>query len=141
MTMSTDGKIEALKATALFANCTRVQLDAIANVTEFVDISDGHVIVKEGHVGHDMLILSAGKAEVRVGDRLVATVGAGDVVGELGVVDGQRASATVTAVSDVEGFLIPRRGFSPLLDEHPALARPLLDAVIAKLRATDAELH
>lgn len=139
--MSTDRKIDALAATPLFASCSPAQLEAIANVTEFVTINDGHVVVREGHIGHDMLILTAGKAEVQVGDRVVATVGAGDVVGELGVVDGQRASATVTAIDGVEGFLVPRRGFSPLLDADPALARPLLDAVVAKLRATDADLH
>lgn len=139
--MSNDGKIEALKDTSIFAGCDSHQLEAIANVTEWVAVPEGHHLLTEGRIGHDMFVFASGTGEVQVGDSVVATVGAGDVVGELGLVDGKRSSATVTAGAGVEGWLVPRRGFSPILDEDPALARPLLDAVIQKLRDTDERLH
>ncbi len=139
--VSNDGKIEALRATEIFRGCSEEQLEAIANVTEWVTVHEGHALLKEGRVGHDMFVFAAGTGEVQVGDSVVATVGAGDVVGELGLVDGQRSSATVTAGPGVEGWLVPRRGFAPILEKDPSLAKPLLDAVIAKLRATDERLH
>ena len=139
--MSKDQKIEALRSTELFANCTDAQLKAIANLTEWLSVPEGHTLLTEGHVGHDMFVIASGTADVKVGDTVIATLGADDVVGELGLVDGQRSSATVTAGADVEGWLVPRRVFAPLLEADPSLARPLLDAVIAKLRATDERLH
>lgn len=139
--MSSDKKIDALGQIGLFAGCTSQQLGTIANVTEWVAVPEGETLLTEGRIGHDMFVLASGSAEVRVGDEVIATAGAGDVVGELGLVDGKRSSATVTAGADVEGWLVPRRGFIPLLEKDPALARPLLDAVIAKLRATDERLH
>lgn len=139
--MSNDSKIEALRNVEIFSGCTDKQLEAIANVTEAVTPGEGHVLLTEGHVGHDMFVVTSGELTVQVGGNEVATIGAGGVAGELGLVDGQRSSATVTAGAGVEGWLVPRRGFAPLLEEDPALARPLLDAVIAKLRATDERLH
>lgn len=139
--MSNDSKIDALSKVEIFAGCNKKQLEAIANVTEWVTPSEGHVLLTEGHVGHDMFVIASGEATVVVGDETVATLGAGEVVGELGLVDGKRSSATVTAGAGVEGWLIPRRGFVPVLEEDPALARPLLDAVIEKLRATNELLH
>ena len=139
--MSKDQKIEALKAIGIFSGCTDKELASIANVTEWVSVPEGHKLLTEGHVGHDMFVLDSGTADVQIGGGTIATVKQGDVVGELGLVDGKRASATVVANQDVEGWLVPRRGFLPLLEADPALARPLLDAVIEKLRATDEQLH
>ncbi len=136
-----DQKAEDLKKIGIFENCSKGEIEAIAAITEWVDADEGRTLLTEGHVGHDMYVLTAGSAEVKIGDEVIATVGPGDVVGELGLVDGQRSSATVIAGAGFEGWLVPRRGFAPLLDDDPALARPLLDAVIAKLRATDERLH
>ena len=136
-----DQKVEDLKKIGTFANCSDNQIEAIAEITERVDADEGRTLLTEGHVGHDMYVLTGGSADVHIGGEKIATVGPGDVVGELGLVDGQRSSATVVAGAGFEGWLVPRRGFAPLLTDDPALARPLLDAVIAKLRATDERLH
>ena len=77
------------------------------------------------------------EATVTVDDEVVATLGPGDVVGELSMVDGERASATVTADGDCTIWLIARAGFLPVFESHPEMAVSMLHAVVARLRAAD----
>jgi CRP/FNR family transcriptional regulator, cyclic AMP receptor protein len=139
--MSDDQKIEALSKTELFAGCSDSQVKAIAGVTEWVTAKEGQTLLTEGNVGHDLFVVVSGSAAVQVGGKTIAMVAPGGVVGELSLVDGKRSSATIIAEAGFEAWLVSRRGFLPILEADPGLARPLLDAVVAKLRATDELLH
>lgn len=48
---------------------------------------------------------------------------AGDVVGEMALIDGHRRSATVVAETAVEGVILYRTGFLKLLDANPSISR------------------
>ena len=105
-----DQKAEDLKKIEIFANCSNNQIEAIAAVTERVDADEGRTLLPEGHGGHDMYVLTGGSADVHIGGEVIATVGSGDVVGELGLVDGQRSSATVSPEPGSKGGLFPGGG-------------------------------
>ncbi|MFT7647881.1 MAG: CRP-like cAMP-binding protein [Candidatus Poriferisodalaceae bacterium] len=140
-TNMSDNKLDALKATTIFSSCTKDQLELIGRVTEQAQLSAGTTIVKEDSLPHQMVILISGKAVVTTGDTQLAELGAGDVIGELAMVDDARASATVTLTEDSEVWLIARAGFKPVWEENPEISKALLTAVVGRLRSTNALLH
>ena len=132
-----DDKLEALAASDLFAGLGKKELDAIAKVTDRVTVHDGRMLVHQGAVTTHMSIIIEGSATVTVDDEEVATLGPGDVVGELSMIDGERASATVTANGDCTIWLIARAGFLPVFERHPEMAVSMLHAVVKRLRSAD----
>jgi len=132
-----DAKLDALKATTLFGGLSKKHLDLIGRVTDRVPVEAGRVLINQGQVTTHMAILIDGSAKVTVDDVEVATVEPGEVVGELSMVDGERASATVTMTGDSEVWLIGRAGFIPVWEENEDMSTPMLKAVVAKLRETN----
>lgn len=132
-----DQKLEALKQTSLFSSCTGDQLELIGRVTEQATLNAGTVIVREGAIPHQMAIINSGTVTVTSGDTELATLGAGDVVGELAMVDGAEASATCTVSETADVWVIARAGFLPVWQENHDISTALLHAVVARLRATN----
>jgi CRP-like cAMP-binding protein len=129
--------VDILGGVPLFANLTKRQLKGAAKVCIEVEYEPGHVVLKELDVGQHLVIITSGTAKVIRGGRTLATVGPGDVIGEMALIDGEPRSAAVTADSEVEGILIYRTAFLKLLDEHPTMCSKLLLAQTARLRELD----
>ena len=132
-----DAKLEALKETSLFADFSKKHLELIGQVTDRVRLDAGRVLIREGTVPNEMAILVSGKAVVEAGGQTLAQLGPGDVVGELALVDNQRASATVTITDDAEVWLVGHAGFKPIWEKNPDISTELLRAVVGRLRATN----
>jgi CRP/FNR family cyclic AMP-dependent transcriptional regulator len=77
--------------------------------------TDGTVLCSEHAVARQAFILTSGAAVVSRGGSHVATVGAGDIVGEMALLDGLPRTATVTAVGPVEALVMTPQEFSSLL--------------------------
>lgn len=100
----------------------------------------GSVLFRQGDSGDEVFILRSGrvKVSVRRGGRevILAVYDAGALLGELGAVDGNVRSATVTALEGVEVDAISHDEFMGLLERHPRVATELLRLVAARLRST-----
>ncbi len=130
-------RVGILEGLPLFARLTTRQLKAVAKVSSDVRYEPGKVILKELDSGQNLVVIASGTAKVVHGGRVLATVGPGDVIGEMAIIDGEPRSATVTADSAVEGIMIYRTAFLRLLDEHPTMCWRLLLAQTARLRELD----
>ncbi|VVJ17190.1 Uncharacterised protein [Amycolatopsis camponoti] len=93
---------------------------------------DGHVFMREGEDSDFLLLIRKGHVQVSTGQpaRIVAFRGAGETVGELGVIDDEPRSATVTAWGDVEALHVPAAELLKFLDEN----RPAEQALHAAVR-------
>jgi CRP-like cAMP-binding protein len=80
---------------------------AAAWATE-LSVPAGTIVMLEDDFAYDMLMIVEGTAEVRHGDVLVAQLGPGDVVGEIGVVTRGMRSATVIATSPLMAIRLSR---------------------------------
>ena len=85
-------------------------------------IDAGKVLVREGEPGHEAFVIVDGSATVTRKGETIATLGSGDVVGELAPITGGVRTATVTADTSMELLVIGQREFAGLLDEVPGLA-------------------
>ena len=152
--VSPSDTVRMLDGVPLFAGLTKRQLGAVAKLVDHVSFDPGAVLVKELDVGRRLIIIRTGTAEVRrqvfvagegsapgVGQetsRRVATVGPGDVVGELSLIDGRPTSASVVADTELEALVLFRDdGSSKLLRSMPQLYPRLLVGMAARFRAID----
>lgn len=101
------------------------QLDALARTVKVVHFAKRDVIVRERDLGASMFALVEGKATVSVhtpaGAKTVATLGPGDVVGEMSLFTGERRSATVTAATRVTALEVSKEALAPVLSAAPKL--------------------
>ena len=67
----------------------------------------------------------------------LADLGAGDVVGEIGILTGARRNATVTALTDVDAVMVSRRDALKALLEVPGLPTMLFRLVRQRLEANE----
>ncbi|MGI8414298.1 MAG: cyclic nucleotide-binding domain-containing protein [Solirubrobacteraceae bacterium] len=88
-----------MKAIPLFANLDDGDLRTIATFANETSVSEGEALVREGDFSYELIAIEDGTAEVRRGPDIVATLGPGDLFGEMGVLKNELRNATVTATS------------------------------------------
>jgi len=137
---TTDPTIHRLRHITLFSACTDRELALIASRTTEHHARPGDILTREGHAGHEFLVIVDGTATVHVGDRTVAILGPGDFFGEIALLDDGPRTATVIADTDLVAEVSNHREFVDLLTEAPNLARNLLVGLARRLRAADLQL-
>lgn len=137
--MPHDEYLQHLAAVPLFSGCTKRQLKEISEVTTELIIPAEKVLAREGDVGLEMFIIIDGTASVTRDGRRVATLSAGDVVGELAVISGCPRNATVAAETELRILDLTHGGLDRLLDDIPGLAKHFLYEVTARLIAATPE--
>ena len=131
--MIRDDYLRHLASVPVFSNCTKRQLEEIGKVADELILPVGKILASQGEVGFEMFILVDGTAAVTRDGQHVATVSAGDVVGELAVLSGHPRNATVTAETEVRVLVLTHRGLEQLLDDIPGLAKHMLHEVTARI--------
>jgi CRP-like cAMP-binding protein len=121
-----------LGAMALFAGLTAQQVEDVAGTVLDRRVKAGKAVIKEGNWGHEFVIVLEGDVEVRRGGVAVATLGPGDYVGEIAVLDDVRRNATVVAKTPAVIGAIDTGQFRALLREIPVLADRIAAAAAAR---------
>lgn len=145
--------VRMLESVPLFTGLNKRQLAAVAKVVDHMTFEPGAVLVKEMDVGRRLIIIREGTAEVirqgfvAPGDsangveqgtsRRLATVGPGDVVGELSLIDGKPTSASVVADTRLETLVLYGTRFRKLLSSMPQLYPHLLVGLATRIRELD----
>jgi CRP-like cAMP-binding protein len=140
-----------LASLPLFHGLTKRQLASIAKAVDDQTFEAGSVLVREQQDVQRLIIIRSGTAAVtrqgvvaregggveRGTSRRIGTVGPGDVVGELSLIDGNVASASVVAETSLETLLLYRTRFNKLLASMPDLYPRLLIGMARRIRAID----
>jgi len=115
-----------LKTSPLFAGLDPKAIESLSSVCRVEKVLKGRAIVEEGSLGESMFVLMRGRVRVEkrtpADDRYTVTFLShekGDFFGELGLLDSDRRSATVTSESDCEVIVIDRDGFLRFGDANP----------------------
>ncbi len=133
-----DNSLDALLATMpLFAGLSERQLEAVAGTVIERRVKPGKAVIKEGSWGHEFVLVLEGEVEIVRDGNVLATLGAGDYVGELGVLDDVRRNATVIARSAVVVGAIDTGLFRSLLSEIPVLVERIAASVVERSAPSD----
>ena len=127
-----------LRALTLFEDCAPDDLVPVIDaVTATRTIGEGDVVCAEGDKADRWWIVADGLADVTVGGLYVATIGPGETIGELALLDGEPRAATVTAVTGMRLHEVDGDGFLDALQANPRLAVALARQLARRLRATN----
>lgn len=98
-------------------------------------------VITQGSEGRDMFIVMSGQLKISAlseqGKELAfGLLGPGDTFGEMGMLDGQARSATVTTIEPCELLVLARSTFEQLVRDYPSLAINLMVILSQRLRHT-----
>jgi len=92
-----------------------------------MDIRAGQLLTEKGLTQREIFVILDGAFEVHDGDRRIAVLGQGDVIGEVGFFGTSgRRMASVTAASDGQVLVLRRRFVDGLMKSDPACAAEVL---------------
>jgi CRP-like cAMP-binding protein len=120
--------VDLLQRVPLFRTLGFTETMALSGICRVQREADGAVIIEQDSLGQALYILREGAAVVRRRDpgtgatRELATLAAGELFGEMSLIDDHLASADVVAKGPVELVVIPRPAFEKLLSEDEKLA-------------------
>lgn len=131
-------RLESLSKVDLLHVISEDERRSLAASLRYAPFARGEVITRQGAEAHWLYIITQGQAAVRlVGEegveREVARLNTGDFFGEMSLLTGERRSATVVALSNVECYRLDREAFKELLERRPQIAEQVAD-VLAKRR-------
>lgn len=131
---------EQLKKLPYFADLPERLLLRVCIASEQLHAGPGEVIIEEGSESDGLYVVTDGELEVTKlsGGRSIslARVGAGEVFGEISLLDNVPRNATVTAITDVGYIKVPSDTFGELL-ENPRMVLRMLRTVTSRLRETE----
>jgi transcriptional regulator with PAS, ATPase and Fis domain len=135
--------LDALRHVDVLRHLPLSALDRMASVALVRRYPPGGVLLAEGGAGDEVLVLLEGQVAVRLAlseqeQRAVAVRRAGELVGEMALVDELPRSATVTAESPVRALCVPRAAFLEAVAGHPGAAVELMGVLSRRLRESDA---
>jgi uncharacterized membrane protein len=119
---------------------------SLASQLEEVQLPEGQVLFNYGEPGDCLYVIRSGKAEVffkdDTGTRIVLEIaGAGDVVGELSLLDGGPRTASVVVTEALDALRLDRGDLDQFLRSHPAAAIDLLSTLGRRLRVSSERLR
>ncbi|CAM3332531.1 Crp/Fnr family transcriptional regulator [Kibdelosporangium persicum] len=101
--------------------------------------SAGQVLIRESEMSDHVVLLTGGRVKVSVtapsGRQVMMAIrGPGDLLGEASAIDGDVRSATVTALTPVEGVSLTNAEFNRFMLAAPTVTVELLKMVVGRLR-------
>lgn len=108
------------------------------------EYADGEVICRQGDPGDAMYIVQAGRVTVTRDENgtpvFVGELKAGDIFGEMALVERQPRSATVRAAGAARVMTLDKRAFMRQVHEDPSLAYRMLEIMSRRIRRLDAQV-
>lgn len=135
-----DGSI--FESSALFEGLGRDALDGLVRLARIVELGQGKPLFGQGDRSDGCYSIVEGVLKVQTvsnegEEALLAVVGAGDVIGEMGLIDGAPRSAGVVALKDCRLAFLASRDFTRFADENPSVYRHMLEIICVRLRASN----
>lgn len=134
---------DTLSKVALFSGLNKKDLQVLASSCQERKYPAETVLFHQGDTGAGLYVIINGKVRVVQGnnpDRAeveLGTSGAGDVLGEMALLDDLPRSATVIAVEDVTALLLPVWEFRSAVQSNPDIALKLLSVLSRRLREVE----
>lgn len=126
-----DEKVAVLKSNAVFASLEDTVLDLLAEIAREVTFNRGQTVVSEGDAGTRLFVVFKGTVKIykRAASGAIIEIcrrSAGEMFGELALLDGGPRSASVDAVSKTVLLEFERELFLGILKREPAAVDGLL---------------
>jgi small-conductance mechanosensitive channel len=131
-------RVEALQRIEMFCLLSPEDRIRLAEGMRPAPYGRGEIITRQDSAAHWLYVLTKGEVEVRVrgeggSEKLVTRMGSPNVFGEMGVMTGERRTASVIAATEVECYRIDKEVFKSVLRNRPDMVDEV-SQVMAKRR-------
>ncbi len=122
---------ELLRNTSIFAEINEQEFESIQGFLRPRTVPRGTAIVKQGQQGDAMFLIARGVAHVMIdvdgNDQQVASLFAGDILGEAALLHRTPRNATVVAATPCSLYVLRRDDLDKLLQDFPELRNRVVD--------------
>jgi CRP-like cAMP-binding protein len=131
---------------ALFGTLPQDDLDALLLHARAEHYPAGREIFAKGSPGRSMMAILKGSVRISAAspagpDIVLTMLGAGEVFGEIALLDGEDRTADATAIIDCDLLVLDHRDFVPFLERRADICILLLKMLCQRLRQTDEQIE
>jgi CRP-like cAMP-binding protein len=145
-TQPTFDKHAILRRHPMFGQLGADAINRLASYSATRPARAGATIFRKGDPGASLFAVC--KGTVRISnqsadgkDAVFNLINAGEIFGEIALLDGQPRTADALAVSDCELMVIDRRDFIPLISQNPQIAIKLIELLCGRIRHTSEQVE
>lgn len=132
--MADNPKLDLLRRVPLFTQCRGEPLELIGRLADEVDVADGYTLMRQGDLGQEFFVIVDGKVRIERDGTTVNTLGPGDYLGEIALLEESRRTATAITEGPTKLLVITHRGFNSLLDSSSTIRTAIMQGLAARLR-------
>jgi CRP-like cAMP-binding protein len=130
----------------LFGKLSAKEIDALISYARVERYRAGREIFAKGSPGQSLMAVLRGSVKIsslsESGKEIVFTIfNAGEIFGEIAVLDGEERSADASALTDCELLVLNRRDLLPVLENRADLCMILLKILCRRLRVTTEQVE
>lgn len=134
-----------LQQVELFQGLSTFELDALASSSTSRSFPKNTVVIHENDPADSLFLIESGRVKVYCSDKngkefIMNTQSEGDYFGELALLDDSSRSASVRTVEKSSFCIIYKDDFNRVLEEHPNIARKLIQNLAARVRKLTADV-
>jgi CRP-like cAMP-binding protein len=137
---------ELLSEIELFSELSQDELREVAAHAQIRKVATDTTIFYEGDAADAVYVVVNGRVKVVTtssdGKEFILTVlGAGQVFGEMGLLEAAPRSAAVVTITEVELMVIKREDFDRLIETRPTISRKLMAILSRRLRRANSKME
>lgn len=142
----TEGIRELLSGVDIFSELDAKELDEVASLAQLRTVAKDTVIFHAGDPADSVFVVARGKVKIVVTSSdgkefILATLGAGQVFGEMALLDPAPRSASVITETVVELLVLQHEEFHRLLESSPGISRKLLTIMSRRIRKANSKME
>lgn len=129
-----DAKLEMLRRVPLLEGLGRKELEEVGRLCDEVDLPAGRVLMREGESGDEFFLILEGTVRVDRGGATVATLGPGQFLGEIALVDHGPRTASATCETACRLLVLGHREFNSVMASSQEIRTRVLTALAQRVR-------
>jgi CRP-like cAMP-binding protein len=139
-------KRQIFERNLLLRKLSENEIDALLKYSRVEHYPVGQEIFAKGSPGDSMMLVMRGSVKISsislAGKEIVLNIiKAGEIVGEIAVLDGGERSGDAVAMEDCELLVLNRRDFMPFLENHADICLLLIKILCKRLRRTSEQVE
>jgi CRP-like cAMP-binding protein len=139
-------KLSVLRKHPYFADLEAEAFEQLCRYAKHTTLKRGATIFSKGDPGTTLIAVISGTVKISISspdgrNAILNLIGAGEIFGEVALLDGLARTADATANTNCELFIIDRREFIPFVHSQPTLAMKFIELLCARLRWTSDQVE
>jgi len=139
-------KLSVLRKHPYFVDLEPEAFDQLCRYAKHITLKRGATILSKGDPGNSLVAVISGTVKISISspdgrNAILNLIEAGEIFGEIALLDGRSRTADATANTNCELFIIDRREFIPFVRSQPALAMKFIELLCARLRCTSDQVE